>query len=100
MESDVRCGGYLDQHSKVGQAMTPLMRAHTDSTQPAERSQHFFARQRRSIEPVQGESQGVHQARTRDGGEELGGLTAAEPLGRNSSSYDNVTRHGHGVIGT
>ena len=45
-----------------------------DMVQLIERSEHVIAGQRRSFELVQGEPQGVHQARSRDGREELGGL--------------------------
>jgi hypothetical protein len=58
-----------------------VVRRGTDTAQLTERPQYVVAGQCRGIEPVQGEPQGVHQARPRDGGEELGGLrSAAGPL--------------------
>ena len=47
---------------------------HANRVQSVERPEYLVSRQCRSIEPLQREPQGVHQARARDGGEELGGL--------------------------
>ena len=47
--------------------------------QLAQRPQHGIPRQRRGVEPVQGQPQGVHKAGEGDGREELGGLKRRWP---------------------
>ena len=68
-----RCVASLKQRQQLAVLVLEEKGANK-AAQSVERPQHFFTGQRRSIESVQGEPQGIHQACARDGGEELGGL--------------------------
>jgi ubiquitin-protein ligase len=62
------------QRYGISRAVEGDSRRGADIQQSVERPQHFVAGECRSVQPLQREPKRVHEARTRNGREELGGL--------------------------